>query len=633
MSLSKQLLLLISVLFLLIFIGNFAVSTHQMRAYLQVEAKIHAQDTATSLGLSLSAHLNNPQDPILKTMIMAIYDMGYYKEIKLVDAEGKTLVALNDSRVFEQVPQWFIDALPMDTATAMSEINSGWAITGIVYVTVNPGYAYLKLYQQIRGAFVYSLSALFASLLLLLIVLRLTLQSLQRMDQLAKTIATGKFIQITPLPWTTEVRNLAKSMNLMSHKMEGVVNNLHQKLESLSQHMLLDELTGLYKKNNLETDIEELFVNHENGYLFIIKINEFSELANRQGNKLTDLLLQQFSLILKDTVLEQHPDAKAYRFYGSEFAMLMAEMQPNEVEPCAEMLKHRLAQLGAQYQQPDIVHIGIASINLQHSVTGILAAANDACEQAKMIGINSYFICPRDVQGKTDEEWRDLVFHIVNRQDYQIAYIGTIKDLDSGQIIMEEACAQAVDQQGQSIPIGVFIAAADKFHKIIEFEKHIICNVGTRIASQNIKHGVIINLSMTSMRNADFRFWLIDYLTQHAVLTQQLVFSITAYAVSKDITLFNRFTHFIHQLGAKVMIKRFEVQFISVETLKSIKPDYIRLARDLTTGISTESSKKALVEAIKELGDLLDIFIFAENVHMKTDFDIVKEIGLGGASD
>lgn len=165
MSLSKQLMLLVSLLFLLIFAGTFTVSVNGMRDYLQVESKVHAQDTATSLALSLSPHLANPQDAILETMVKAIYDMGYYQQIRLADLDDRTLVRFANTRVPKAVPQWFINWLPMATATADSDVSSGWNLAGRLYVTMNPGRAYLKLYRQMTSAFYYSLAALIISLL------------------------------------------------------------------------------------------------------------------------------------------------------------------------------------------------------------------------------------------------------------------------------------------------------------------------------------------------------------------------------------------------------------------------------------------------------------------------------------
>ncbi|MEO1897527.1 MAG: LapD/MoxY N-terminal periplasmic domain-containing protein [Cycloclasticus sp.] len=109
MSLSKQLLSLILALFLMIFSVNFMLSVENIRSYLEGESQIHAQDTATSLGLSLSPYLVDEKDPVLETMMNAIFDRGYYKEIKLVNVEAEPLVTLTNDKNVETVPDWFID--------------------------------------------------------------------------------------------------------------------------------------------------------------------------------------------------------------------------------------------------------------------------------------------------------------------------------------------------------------------------------------------------------------------------------------------------------------------------------------------------------------------------------------------
>ncbi|KKN42929.1 hypothetical protein LCGC14_0708190 [marine sediment metagenome] len=104
MSLSKQLSILISLIFLIVFSASFMISMNSIRDYLEVESDIHVQDTATSLGLSLSPHMQNEEDPILQTMMNAIFDMGYYKEMRLENVDGEVLVKLNNPSQIEGVP-------------------------------------------------------------------------------------------------------------------------------------------------------------------------------------------------------------------------------------------------------------------------------------------------------------------------------------------------------------------------------------------------------------------------------------------------------------------------------------------------------------------------------------------------
>ena len=63
MSLSKQLYIIISIIFFMIFAGNFIISVKNTKEYLEIESITKAQDTATSLGMSLKTLLKDKYDP------------------------------------------------------------------------------------------------------------------------------------------------------------------------------------------------------------------------------------------------------------------------------------------------------------------------------------------------------------------------------------------------------------------------------------------------------------------------------------------------------------------------------------------------------------------------------------------
>jgi len=218
MSLFKQLFILIAAIFLVIFTVNFIISVNNTRSYLEIEAEIHAQDTATSLGLSLSPHMTGENDPLLLTMVNVIFDAGYYKQIRLLNAKGEEWVDVENPDTFDEVPEWFVRLLPMKTAIAESEISSGWTIAGKLFVTISPGYAYLKLYQQAKKALLYSFIAYILFNVLVYFLLRFILIPLKRIEQQAKDIANGNFNTIEKIPMTTEIKSVTLSMNYMSKK-------------------------------------------------------------------------------------------------------------------------------------------------------------------------------------------------------------------------------------------------------------------------------------------------------------------------------------------------------------------------------------------------------------------------------
>lgn len=620
----------------MIFTINFLISVNNIRSYLEIESEIHAQDTATSLGLSLSPYLANADDPMIQTMMNVIFDRGYYKEIKLTDREGKELIKLTNEKVFEEIPQWFIDALPMKTATGTTEISSGWTIGGSLDVVVNPGYGYLKLYEQAKSAFQYSLIAFLLSLLLLTMILRLTLLPLKRIDRLARSIAGGEFETITKLPWTTEIRNVALSMNHMSGKIEGVIRNLHAKLEKINRRLKSDDLTGLDIKSTFETDMKQLFMSKQEAFVFIVKADCLGGYAKDRGNEAADAFLKDFAHTLNAAVKEADKENdKVYRFYGGEFAVIARAANRIKAAELAELLGSRFSGLAQQYGLSDIAHIGVAPFDPIGTTATILSAAAEAYEQAKLIGANGYFIREAEKQAKNPAEWKALLERVIDGGEFKVSYVGQVYALAQERpavLLMEEAFTRAFDEEGEPIAIGAFVSIAEKHGRIADLDKGVIMRTIQHILRRGVSHDIAVNLSMESIRNTDFRYWLTDILTKYRTSAKQMVFSMTAYAVIRDVEAFKRFADLVHENGARVILKRFETQFVALEEVKHFKLDFIRLAREYTLGIATDPGKKTFVEAMKELGGLLDIRIIAEEVKSEQDFEVVKSIGIYGAS-
>ncbi|MEI6267825.1 MAG: LapD/MoxY N-terminal periplasmic domain-containing protein [Methylococcaceae bacterium] len=633
MSLFKQLLLLISVFFLILFSVNFTLSINNIKTYLEVESQGHAQDTATSLGLSLSPHMSNTADPIIKTLVSAIFDRGYYQEIRLVDANAKELVSLSNDKGVEGVPDWFIDHLPMSPITAESEISSNWLRSGVVYVTINPSLAYSKLYKQAKTSFYYSLITLLVSIGLLMLLLRITLASLKRINECALHISEGHFETIENLPWTTEVKNITISINAMSRKIKSSIIALNNKLDEMGANLLRDDLSGLYKKSVFETDMMNLMMAYSPAYLMIIKVDSLPDLIKDRGDNAIDQLLKAFATTLKQAA-ERYPETpiKIYRFYGGEFAMLINNGNSEQIESIAKVLSNDFLELGEKQSKADLAHIGVARVNPVCTPAMMLDSAHEAYEQARLIGANSYYMRADNNFAKDIEEWKELVFNCIDNTDYSLSYAGQIKNFETDQLLMEEAVIQVHDKNGQLVAIGPFIAMAEKLAKIIDLDKGVINKVLAHILSGPISHVIAVNLSIDTIKNIDFRLWLKNIFKNNPLVTRQLVFSFSAYAVTKELEICLDFIQVIHQWGGRVMIKRFESQSMSPEVTKKLNPDFIRLAREIGKGISLSPQKQEFVLALRQMGDLLDIIVLAENVQTDDDYDSLKATGITGAS-
>ncbi len=741
MSLSKQLYIIIAFIFFIIFTGNFIISIKNTKEYLEVESQTKAQDTATSLGMSLRPLIKDKKDPEIESIIKAISNSGFYKEIRLEDSDyiindyelldtianyknenwkikklfvdskfgyvekiqsdyelseqllqleddsitndsfddfntetferyryiptdaykngGKipfTLIITNENETkdvivkldikkilieekrdikFDSVPAWFIELIPLELEEKFSEISDGWKKSAIIFVSPNPGVAYAKLFKQAKNSIIYAFIAFIISMIILFIFVQYLLRPLKRIESLAKSIALGKFETIDELPWTTEIKHVSIAMNDMSRKIEAIINKLNKNLQTLSEKLSQDELTKLPLKTTFETDMKQMFIQKGKGYILKIKINALSSFAKTHTNKEVNSFIIEFTDEIKN-VLKEKEDSKEfkfYRFFGSEFMLIFENCDYSCTEKICKSLKNSFNLLADKHKVTEIAHIGATPFNNYSTTPEMLQATNEAYEKAKLIGPNDYFIRDNNDLIRDMEEWRDLIFTIIENNSFEIEYINdTYCSKDEEILLMQEAFTSAKDKNSKNIPIGTFVSIAEKYEKIVDFDMAVISKVIDYMVINDIKHDIMINLSLNSIEDEEFISWLENKIFTNKNIASQLLFSVTAYAVIKNIKGFKNFCDKVHNVGAKIIVKRFESKFIPLDNIKDFNLDFIRLARDYTTDIYLDTSKQSFVESIQELANLLNIKVYCENVNNNKDYEIVKKIKIDGIS-
>ena len=150
MTLYRQLVVIIISLFTACFLVSVTISTGNLRSFLGEQLASHAQDTATSLGLSLSPYMQRNDTAVMNSMVDAIFDRGYYRTISVIAVNGKPLIERSNPATSEDVPSWFIDYIDLQLPTAKAMVMSGWKQAATVVVASHPGYAYQELWENCR---------------------------------------------------------------------------------------------------------------------------------------------------------------------------------------------------------------------------------------------------------------------------------------------------------------------------------------------------------------------------------------------------------------------------------------------------------------------------------------------------
>lgn len=565
--------------------------------------------------------------PTIVTTIDAEFDSGYYKMIDYKATNEKLSYTKNDQKIHSSIPTWFVDFVDIKLEAVNADVTSGWSVLGHVTIQGDMNIVYSALYKIFFQLVVVFVVSIFVTLTILYGVLYFILKPLKMIEQQAFSIAQGKFEIIENTPFTTEIRNVTIAMNEMSTKIENMISKLRTNIEKMEQKLNTDDLTGLDLEKTFDTDMKKMFIEKSHGYVCSVKIHDLASYAKTHSNKDVDDLLIAFANILRNSSQK----VTAYRFFGSEFAMII-KASKDEVENILSGITNKFDNLSKELHIENLAYIGGSIFNTIGTTANILAASKEACLHAQQIGPNAFYLRNNEDLARDMKQWKEIVEEIVDKKSFEIDYINAAYDLkDEKKLLMEEAFTKAYDKEGKAIPIGTFISVAEKYNKVIDFDKAVVNKIITHIKNENINHTITINLAIDSIKSAEFIHWLVQVIKTNQKISSQLAFSVTAYGVANNIEDFKNFVSSIHTFGAKVIIKRFETKFIMLDKLQDLNLDFVRLARDYTDGICKDKSKQAIVESLQELSSLLNIKVFAENVK-DDDLGTVKSIGLFGAS-
>ncbi len=147
MSLFRQTMIMTMGMILVLFAALYVITIQGSSRYLREQLQVHAQDTATSLAMSISSL--DADDVIgLESLSRAMFDSGHFQTVHVASVDDRTLLQLSSPVFINDVPGWFINIVPLPSPAGQAEIMSGWSRRGTLTVTAHPGYTYQDLWRM-----------------------------------------------------------------------------------------------------------------------------------------------------------------------------------------------------------------------------------------------------------------------------------------------------------------------------------------------------------------------------------------------------------------------------------------------------------------------------------------------------
>ena len=480
MTLFKQIASIFSIFIILIIGSVMYLNFNSSNQFIQNQLYTTAEDTATSLGLSLS--MNIPEDSkdlsTMETMINAIFDRGYYQSIVLQDMDGKVLIENKNDFKVKNIPDWFLHNVKLQVPTAKTQISSGWIPYGVLSIKLHTGHAYVQLWNIFREILTTFAILVLLVLGILYILLSVILKPLKGVEKQAMAITKNDFIMQESVPFTTEFKNVVKGMNTMVAKVKDIFDHEALMVKKYNNLLYKDQDTGMGNRKFFSLRLSSLLDQQDansSGTVIIFVLNSFVEAKNEVGYKILSEYINSLAEIFYKTT-NKVEERVVTRLKDSEFSLILPNTSYEQSKKITHTILNQLHDiLPNELRKLTQFYIsgGATYFNEKDKQKDILARADFALSSAKMKDEpNVHFHEIKEDEALAElgkEEWHKLIITAIKEDGIKLA-LQPVKD-NLGKIYHQEAYLRICDTKGTIYPARLFMPILNSLNMTDEVDK------------------------------------------------------------------------------------------------------------------------------------------------------------------
>jgi diguanylate cyclase (GGDEF)-like protein len=425
----------------------------------------------------------------------------------------------------------------------------------------------------------------------------------------------------------------------LTGRLEAIVFELRDRETQLAHQAFHDSLTGLANRMLFSDRLDHALARRARTdsvmAVMVCDLDDFKVVNDTLGHGPGDRLLQAMGERLRTNA--RAADTVA-RLGGDEFAVLLEGLHnPEEAYDVARRMTRALARpvtIGAE-PSTETVSIGVAFARGaagEHSQS-LLRDADVAMYEAKAAGGNTFRVFePRmldDIVAQQDLK-RDLRSAAGRPEEIELVYQPII-EVDTAAIAgMEALMRWRHPTRGLLMP-AEFIEAAEDSGDIVAMGRsalRLACRQATAWLQQGLEcPNVAVNLSPRQLEDPDVVWVVQSALEEHGLaptaLTLEITESMTLNGADTAIERLRR----LHQLGVRIAIDDFGSGYSSLEYLRRLPVDVLKIDRGFTMHITQSAGAAVLLDAMVRLAHTLDLVTVVEGVETPEQLATVHNIG------
>lgn len=637
-SLKTQIYGLVIFLGILSFLGALLVSVDHTKEYLNEQMSSHAQDTATSLGLSIAPYLASDDIIIVETMVSAIFDSGYYAAMTLTSTDDNSVILTREApSTIETVPDWFINMFELTPPSKESQINTGWRIAANLKVTSHAGVSYYQLWQYATKATMAFAIILIISLILAYFILNAVLKPLSLVEKQAIAVSKKQFTINPKQSFTRELNVVVNALNSMVENVQKNFNSLTGQAEKFTKEAYLDKLTGLGNRRAFDSqfashldEIDDALV----GTIALVELPSLQEVNQSRGYQAGDLYVNNMVNLVQQSFSEV-TEFSFYRINGGSFIIAVAQPFALCQQDIQKVLEAFNQKDGDDYPR-GFAKLVSTSYNKSDSVKKLLMNL-DTLLTEKVPQQQTELASITDNNGLSLglQDWKTLINDLINNGHiaflsqpvHQCQYEET--SITEQKPLYNELLAKFY-YDNEVIPNNQLFAMAERLKLTEQLDMKLISAAASLVKS-DMASPIAINLSQQSLLSSSFCLWLEAFINNNKHCQEQIYFEINESALLKNITLASKHIHSFKALNIGICIERFGTSFTSFKYINGLDLDYIKIDGSYIRDIEANSDNKHFIQAVNQICHGLGIKVVACHIENESTLNIIKELDCDAA--
>ena len=628
MSLIRQLWLAVVVMMVLAFGGTFVISTTAARQYFAEQLFVKNVDNATTLALSMS---QMEKDPVtIELLLSAQFDAGHYRLIRLEDPSGQVMVERRDDAPIEGVPSAFLAAVALQIKPGIAQVQDGWKQYGTLTIQSHDQYAYAELWNSICRLLVWFTVAALLVGVVGTALLRLILRPLKGVVEQAEAIGARRFVTQTE-PSTTEFKQLVRSMNQLSTRVQQMLEEESRRVEQLRLQAQIDPTTGLRNRETFIASLEDALTRDDlgaSGVLVILRVAELTNLNRTMGRQAVDQILRRVGERLSRAATGQAGLWIVARLNAADFAV-MAAGETDAKGVALGLLTHaQLALERPNESEGAPVRAGCTSYSRGESRAAVLARADGALGQAEQFGtsvVEAEQLAGQQSLPSDLVSWRTLLDEAMRTDGVRLGRFPVVA-VNGSKLHDEAPMRLRIGQEW--VPAARFIAWAARLNLMPKLDTLVIEAGLQAIAEQ--RSPISINLSPETICDPSFSAFMIRCMRNSPDLAAMLWLEVPEYGALRHLPEFRRFCQTLKPLGYKLGLKHAGQQFSRIAELHDLGLDYLKIDGSIVQGTHEGPDHQAFLRSLCTIAHTIGLTTIAAGVNEKSDLQLLAALGIDG---